>query len=103
MKSPVRSAVIISIAALGLAPGAWAQGCVLCYTSLAAGGPGAMHAFEMAMLALLIPALLLFGGVFLLILRRAQTKDSVPSFSIRRKLIPGWLVSSSAKPVEGRA
>jgi hypothetical protein len=52
-----------------------------------------MRAFEMAMFALLIPALLLFGGVFLLILRRAQTKDSVPSFSIRRKLIPGWLSS----------
>jgi hypothetical protein len=93
MKFPVRSAIGIAIVALGFAPGAWAQGCVLCYTSLANSGPAAMRAFEMAMFALLIPALLLFGGVFLLILRRAQTKDSVPSFSIRRKLIPGWLSS----------
>ena len=56
MKLSYRSAAGIAIAALGFAPGAWAQGCVLCYTSLASSGPTAMHAFQVAMIALLIPA-----------------------------------------------
>ncbi len=59
MKVSYKSAVGMAIAALGFAPGAWAQGCVLCYTSLASSGPAAMHAFQVAMIALLIPALLL--------------------------------------------
>ena len=76
MKLSYRSAAGIAIAALGFAPGAWAQGCVLCYTSLASSGPTAMHAFQVAMIALLIPALLLFLGVFFLVFRRARTKSS---------------------------
>jgi hypothetical protein len=100
MKFPYRSAVAIAIAALGVAPGAWAQGCVLCYTSLASSGPTAMHAFQIAMFALLIPALLLFLSVFLLIFRRARTKSPAR----QRNRIWRWrLSSSSAKPVEGRA
>jgi hypothetical protein len=94
MKFSRRLVLASAIAALGFAPGAWAQGCVLCYTSLASGGPGAMHAFQMAMFALLIPALLLFLGVFLLIFRRAQTKPGART--TRRNRI-------YAKPLEGRA
>ena len=102
MKFPYRLAVAIAIAALGVAPGAWAQGCVLCYTSLASSGPTAMHAFQIAMFALLIPALLLFLSVFLLIFRRARTNS--PARAIQRNRIWRWrLSSSSAKPVEGRA
>jgi hypothetical protein len=101
MKFSYRSAVAMAIAALGFAPGAWAQGCVLCYTSLASSGPAAMHAFQMAMFALLIPALLLFAGVCLLIFRRARTK--VPVHSVSRNPVPALRLASSARPVEGRA
>jgi hypothetical protein len=61
----------VALGTLGLSPAARAQGCILCYTSAANGGPGAMHAFQLGVLTLLVPALLLFVGIFLLILRRA--------------------------------
>ena len=102
MKFSYGSAVAIAVAAFGFAPGAWAQGCVLCYTSLASSGPTAMHAFQMAMFALLIPALLLFLGVCLLIFRCARTKTPYPA--IQRNHVPRRRLSSSiAKPVEGGA
>jgi hypothetical protein len=102
MKFSYRSVVAIAIAALGFAPGAWAQGCVLCYTSLASSGPGAMHAFQVAMFALLIPALALFLGVFFLIFRRART--NTPARPIQWKSIFRWrFFSSNVKPLEGRA
>ncbi len=103
MRFSFRSAIALIIVALGLAPGAWAQGCVLCYTSLASSGPTAMHAFQMAMFALLIPALLLFLSVFLLVFRRARTETPAPS--VWKKLGYRWglFSSSSAKPLEGRA
>jgi hypothetical protein len=68
---------VLTIVILGLAPApaARAQGCVLCYTSLSAASPGAMHAFQMAMLVLLVPALLLFIGVFLLVLRSGTAAE----------------------------
>jgi hypothetical protein len=102
MKFSYRRVLGIAIAALAFAPGAWAQGCVLCYTSLAASGPGAMHAFQVAMFALLIPALALFLGVFFLIFRRART--NVPARPVLRARIFHWRFSSSiAKPLEERA
>ena len=92
---------ILAVAALAVAfePGVWAQGCVLCYTSLASSGPAAMHAFQMAMFALLIPALLLFIGLFLLIFRRARTKAPAPG--IHKNRPSRWRFASSAKPLEG--
>jgi len=59
-----------------------------------------MHAFQMAMFALLIPALLLFLAVFLLIFRRARTIPSAGAVSSHR--VYRWRLSSSAKPLEGR-
>ena len=100
MKISYRWAVVSAVAALGFSPSAWAQGCVLCYTSLASSGPTAMHAFQMAMFALLIPALLLFLSVFLLIFRGARTKAPGPAISTR---VSRWRPSSSARPLEGRA
>jgi hypothetical protein len=100
MKFSYRRALALGLAALGFAPGAWAQGCVLCYTSLASSGPAAMHAFQMAMFALLIPALLLFLAVFLLIFRRARTMPAAGAVSSHR--VYRWRLSSSAKPLEGR-
>jgi hypothetical protein len=100
MKFSARLACGVAISALGFAPGAWAQGCVLCYTSLASSGPAAMHAFQVAMFALLIPALLLFLSLFLLIFRRALT--DAPARSIPRDVSRWRLAPSTTKPLEGR-
>jgi hypothetical protein len=101
MKVSYKSAAVMAIAALGFAPGAWAQGCVLCYTSLASSGPTAMHAFQVAMITLLIPALLLFAGVFFLVFRRARTKTAAPA--IQNRTYRPQLSSATTKPLEGRA
>jgi hypothetical protein len=78
MLNRFRMGALVALAVLGLmpAPAARAQGCVLCYTSLSAASPGALHAFQLAMLVLLIPALLLFAGLFLLIFRHRETADA---------------------------
>src|SRR3954471_6099338 len=68
----IKISALIALGALALPASGWAQGCVLCYTSIANGGPGAMHAFQMGILALLAPALLLCIAVALLIYRRAR-------------------------------
>jgi hypothetical protein len=101
MKVSYKSAAGMAIAAFGFAPGAWAQGCVLCYTSLASSGPTAMRAFLVAMIALLIPALLLFLGVFFLVFRHARTKTPAPA--IQNRFYGPQLSSSTTKPLEGRA
>jgi hypothetical protein len=74
----LRMGALVALAVLGLmpAPAVRAQGCVLCYTSLSAASPGALHAFQLAMLVLLIPALLLFAGLFLLIFGHRETADA---------------------------
>jgi hypothetical protein len=100
MKFSYRSAFALGLAALVFAPGAWAQGCVLCYTSLASSGPGAMHAFQMAMFALLIPALLLFLALFFLIFRSARTKTPADAVSSGRAY--RVRVAPRANPLEGR-
>jgi hypothetical protein len=78
MSRRLQMGALVVLALLGLMPipAARAQGCVLCYTSLSAASPGAMHAFQLAMLVLLFPALLLFAGLFLLIFRHRQTEDA---------------------------
>ena len=102
MKLSHKIAVALTVAALGFTPGAWAQGCVLCYTSLANGGPGAMHAFQMAMFALLFPALLLFLGVVLLIFHRARTATVAPA-TTRKRVNAVRPIPHSINPAEGRA
>ena len=102
MKLFYRTALLLGVAALGFAPGAWAQGCVLCYTSLYNSGPGAMHAFQMAMFALLIPALLLFLGVFLLVFQRARTRPAAPA-TTRKRANSAHPIPHHIKPAEVRA
>lgn len=84
MRNITRFAGLIAAAVLSCTTGAHAQGCVLCYTSLSAASPGAMRAFEFAMIVLLIPALTLFAGVFLFIFLRARSA-SVASGSLPAK------------------
>jgi hypothetical protein len=53
------------------------------------------------MIALLIPALLLFLGVFFLVFRRVRTKTPAPA--IQNRTYGPRLSSSTVKPLEGRA
>jgi hypothetical protein len=63
---------------LGLSPRAWAQGCVLCYTSAAAGGPAVQAALRSGILMLLVPVFLLLVGMAWLVWRSA-TPSTTPS------------------------
>jgi hypothetical protein len=104
MRGFIRFAGLVVAGLLSWTPAAHAQGCVLCYTSLAGAGPGAMHAFEMAMLVLLIPALSLFAGVFLFIFLRARaaTLSSAPALpSVKTIRFPRF-TPRVAKTAEGQ-
>jgi len=57
--------------AFGFAPLASGQSCALCYTTASAAGSAGIHALHVGILALLVPALLLFVGVFALVFRSA--------------------------------
>ena len=57
------AALLLLVVALASAPAAWAQGCVMCRTSAAAGGDQAMKAFDLAVLVLLVPTILLFVAI----------------------------------------
>jgi len=61
---------------LGLSTAAHAQGCVLCYTSAAASGSAGIHALDMGVLTLLIPALVLFIAIFALIAYRVRVASA---------------------------
>jgi hypothetical protein len=55
---------------LAVAPEAFAKGCAMCYASAAAQSPGAARQLDIAILTLLIPSVLLFGGVLFSAFRR---------------------------------
>lgn len=46
-----------------------AQGCASCYTTAAAGGPQTAHALQSGILVLLVPPVLIFGGILVLLRR----------------------------------
>jgi hypothetical protein len=54
------------------APQVWAQGCVLCYTSAAAGGPVVQSALRWGVLVLLVPVALLLVAMAVLVWRSAR-------------------------------
>jgi hypothetical protein len=68
--------VVLALLVLMPTPAAWAQGCVLCYTSLSNASPRGLHLFQVALLVLLTPALLLFIGLFLLIYHHRTTAEA---------------------------
>jgi hypothetical protein len=69
----LRFAILAGIAVLGMARGAYAQGCALCYTTASAAGAAAQRSLNWGILALLTPALVLFLGVIFLLYRRAAS------------------------------
>jgi heme/copper-type cytochrome/quinol oxidase subunit 2 len=67
----VKISLLAVFALLGTARGAFAQGCVLCYTTGSAAGPAAQRSLDLGILTLLAPALTLFLAVMFLLYRRA--------------------------------
>jgi hypothetical protein len=64
MRWAVALAGVLSSSAL-----AYAQGCAMCYTSAAAAKAGALQALRSGILILLVPALVMFAGIFVVIYR----------------------------------
>jgi hypothetical protein len=60
-----------ALSTLVVAPGAFAQGCALCYTTAAAAGAAAARAIDLGILVLLVPALVLFVAVLGVLVHRA--------------------------------
>lgn len=63
-------------ALLVYAPAAAAQSCSMCYDSASQQGPEAARALNTAIIVLLLPSVLLFGGVLVTALRRRDSADS---------------------------
>ena len=80
--------------ALAFCPPAWAQGCVMCYTSASALNNNAAHELDKAIIVLFIPPVLMFLGIFAYIYKRraawrAQTApETFSAFDSGRGLEP---------------
>ncbi len=62
----------LNLLALVLASPAFGQGCALCYTAADATGAHGQRMLDIGILVLLVPCLILFTGVFVLLVRRAR-------------------------------
>jgi len=63
----------LCVSLFGRAPAVFAQGCAMCYQNAAASGEQGRAALRHGILILLLPALSLFSGIFVLIYRRRNT------------------------------
>jgi hypothetical protein len=71
--------LVVGLGAALAAPSAWAQGCVMCRNSAAAGGADAAKTFDLAILVLLIPTVSIFVGILVFaFLRRNRQADEPP-------------------------
>jgi hypothetical protein len=61
---------------ISLAPAAFAQGCVMCYTSASAAGRKGERALDQAIVALLFPVLSLFVGILVFAWRRSRAASA---------------------------
>jgi heme/copper-type cytochrome/quinol oxidase subunit 2 len=68
--------IVVVLAAALLAPAAAAQGCAMCAQNAAAAGPEGARAINTGILILLLPTLGIFGGLFVLIVRRHREDAS---------------------------
>ena len=62
-------ATAASLVALGYSTAAWAQTCPMCYRAAAAAKAGAVHALRSGVLILMVPPVLIVGGITLLAIR----------------------------------
>jgi hypothetical protein len=105
MTRTVRTASFLALGLLvvAIAPSADAQNCVLCYTSVAGGGPVVVHALQLGILTLLVPALLLFGAVFYLIYRRAMAANDEDSRQREARPVAHRIAKPVLRPTVGKA
>ena len=71
-------ALLIGLGAALATPSAWAQGCIMCRTSAAAGGADAAKTFDLAILVLLIPTISIFVGILVFAFRRRNRQAEEP-------------------------
>jgi hypothetical protein len=69
-------AFLSAIVALCLPLSASAQGCALCYTTVSAAGSAAIRALHLGILAVLVPALVLFLSILFMLFRRAAAEPA---------------------------
>ena len=75
-------------ALLAAAPRVFAQGCAMCYTEAAAQAPGAARQLDYAILTLLVPSVLMFGGVLFAAFRRREQDVAGAELSGAQGAIP---------------
>jgi len=63
---------------------AYAQGCAMCYTSAAAAKAGALQALRSGILILLVPALVMFAGIFVVIYRSRDRFNGAAGWTAER-------------------
>ena len=63
---------------------AYAQGCAMCYTSASAAKAGALQALRSGILILLVPALMMFAGIFVVIYRSRDRFSGSADWSAER-------------------
>jgi hypothetical protein len=61
-----------------------AQGCAMCYTSAAAAKAGAVQALRSGILILLLPALAMFAGIFVVIYRSRNRFNGAADWTAER-------------------
>lgn len=102
MKTLLRFGAVVA-AVLAATPRVLAQGCAMCYADAAAQSPRARHQLDLAILALLVPSVMMFAGVLIAAFRRREQdtvnpgpwdadSQTAPQFSIpakRRGIAPG--------------
>jgi hypothetical protein len=87
LRKLVAALTALAATIVAFAPAAFAQGCVMCYTSASAAGKRGEHALDKAILVLLIPPLLLFVGILIFAFRRshassARAAETVPPLAL---------------------
>jgi hypothetical protein len=71
-KMRIIRAIGLSLVVLVAVPAAFGQGCALCYTAADAAGARGQRMLDIGILVLLLPCLLLFAGIFVMLVRRAR-------------------------------
>jgi len=61
---------------LGAGNNLYGQSCAMCYTTVAGGGKGVIHALQGGIIVLLIPPVLLFSGLTILLFRWRTSASS---------------------------
>lgn len=66
--------VLLVVVALATADSAWAQGCVMCKTSLTGQAAGLIQALNLGIIILLVPPLAILSTILLIVFRRDRSE-----------------------------